>query len=83
VNIDSTGTALNFYQATSASKGGAWLTNTSCTSPNFPCSTPTGLSVSLNASSLAAGTYTGEINIFEDTDPGQTMTIPVVLNVTP
>jgi hypothetical protein len=81
VNIDSTGTAINFTQAAPAGKGGSWLTVSPC--GYYSCSTPTALTVSVNATSLAAGTYYADINIYEATDPGQSMTIPVVLTVTP
>ena len=81
VPIDSTGTVLNFTQASPTGKGGAWLTVSPCS--YYSCSTPTSLTVSVNSSSLGAGTYYAEINIYEYTDPAQSMTIPVVLNVAP
>jgi hypothetical protein len=37
--------------------------------------------VSANASALAAGTYFAEINVIQYANPAQSMTIPVVLNV--
>jgi hypothetical protein len=84
ITIASSGTAMNFYQATVSSKGGNWLsiTSSACSNPNYPCSTPTSLTVNVASSSLAVGTYYAEIIIYEDTDPSESMTIPVVLNVT-
>ncbi|HTR23827.1 MAG TPA: hypothetical protein VMI10_07570 [Terriglobales bacterium] len=81
--ISSTGTAINFYQTTTSSKGGNWLSisSSACSNPNYPCPTPTNLTVNVASSSLAVGTYYAEIIIFEDTNPGESMTIPVVLNV--
>jgi len=79
--INSTSTALRFTPLAAAGKGGNWLS----VSPagNGCCFTLTNLTVSVNASSLAAGTYVGEINILEFANPGKSMTVPVVLNVAP
>jgi hypothetical protein len=46
------------------------------------CNTPTNVTVSANASALAAGTYVGQINVMQyGANPAESMTIPVVLNV--
>ncbi len=84
ITIASTGTVLNFYQTSLNSKGGAWLSigSSACSNPNYPCSTPTNLTVNVNSASLAVGSYYAEIIIYEDTNPAESMTIPVVLNVT-
>jgi hypothetical protein len=79
--IDSTGNAMGFTPYAKSSKGGNWLSvspdNLDC------CNTPSNITVSANASSLAAGTYYGEINIIQYANPAQSMTIPIVLTVTP
>src|ERR1700733_11396180 len=81
VAIDSTGSAMGFTPYAKSSKGGNWLS----VSPNNLdcCNTPSNITVSANASSLAAGTYHGEINIIQYANPAQSMTIPIVLTVTP
>lgn len=80
VSIASTSTAMRFTPIAASGKGGNWLSvspsGTAC------CFTPTNETVSVNASALAAGTYVGEINIIQYANPGESMTIPVVLNVT-
>jgi hypothetical protein len=80
VAIDSTGNAMGFTPYARSGKGGNWLSvspdNLDC------CNTPSNLTVSATASSLAVGTYYGDINITEYANPAQSMTIPVVLNVT-
>ncbi len=81
VTIASTGAAMNFYQATSTGKGNDWLPLTSCNNSDYPCATPTNLTLSVVSSGLPVGSYFAEINIFEDSSPSQSMTIPVVLNV--
>jgi hypothetical protein len=82
ITIASTGAAMNFYQVTSTGKGNDWLPLTSCNNPDYPCATPTNLTLSVVSSGLPVGSYYAEIGIFEDADPSQSMTIPVVLNVT-
>ncbi len=81
VAIDSTGNAMGFTPYARSSKGGNWLSvspsNLDC------CNTPSNITVSVNATSLAAGTYYGEINIIQYANPAQSMTIPIVLTVSP
>lgn len=81
ITIDSTSSAIRFTPSAASGKGGNWLS----VSPNNGgcCNTPTNLTVSTNASSLPAGTYFGEINIIQYSNPAQSMTVPVVLNVSP
>ncbi|HSZ64247.1 MAG TPA: hypothetical protein VK828_20790 [Terriglobales bacterium] len=81
ITIASTGAAMNFYQVTSTGKGNDWLPLTSCNNADYPCATPTNLTLSVVSSGLPVGSYYAEINIVEDSDPSQSMTIPVVLNV--
>ena len=81
ISIASTGAVIRFTPIAASGKGGNWLSITP--SGNGCCNTPTSINVSANASALAAGTYVGEINILQFANPGQSMTIPVVLNVAP
>ena len=71
---------IRFSASAATSKGGSWLSVSP--SGNACCYTSLPVRVSVNGSSLAAGNYTGEINIIEYANPGKSMTIPVVLNVT-
>ncbi len=70
---------FRFTATAATSKGGSWLSlspsGTAC------CYTPLPIRVSVNASSLAAGYYTGEISIIEYANPGRSMTVPVYLAV--
>jgi Viral BACON domain len=79
VSVDSTSTGIRFTPYAESGKGGSWLS----VSPNnlACCTTPSNITVSANASSLAAGTYYADINIIEYANPAKSMTIPVVLNV--
>jgi len=81
VPIASNGTNFNYYVASvSTSKGGSWL-QLSSTSGVF--GTPGAATVSVvNASTLAAGTYTGEIVFSEYPSNSMTLTVPVTLTVT-
>ena len=81
ISVASTGTVLRFTPIAASGKGGSWLSITP--SGNGCCNTPTNITVTANASALAAGTYVGEINVIQFANPGQSMTIPVVLNVSP
>ena len=79
ISVASTSAVIRFSPIAASAKGGNWLsispTGTGC------CNTPTNVTVSANASALAAGTYVGEINVIEYANPAKSMTIPVVLNV--
>jgi hypothetical protein len=80
LNIASTdGSAVRFNASAATAKGGTWLS----ISPSGAgcCFTPLAVTASVNASTLAAGTYTGEIIITEFANPGRSMTIPVTLIV--
>jgi hypothetical protein len=79
--INSTSAAIRFTPLAASGKGGSWLSISP--SGNGCCFTPTNLNVSVNATGLAAGTYTGEINVIEFANPGKSMTATVILNVTP
>ena len=80
LNISTTDeSTIRFSASAVTAKGGAWLS----ISPtgNACCFTPLAVTASVNASTLAAGTYTGEIIITEFANPGRSMTIPVTLTV--
>jgi hypothetical protein len=80
LNISTTDeSTIRFSASAVTAKGGAWLS----ISPtgNACCFTPLAVTASVNASTLAAGTYTGEIIITEFSNPGRSMTIPVTLTV--
>ena len=66
-------------QEPASGKGGNWLSISP--SGGGCCNTPTNVTASANAGALAVGTYAGEINVIQYANPGQSMTIPVVLNV--
>jgi hypothetical protein len=80
ISLTSTGTNFNFYNASvSTSKGGNWLTLSS-TSGVF--TTPEAFTVSVNASALPIGTYTGEVIFSEYPSNTMAITIPVSLTIT-
>jgi hypothetical protein len=77
--IASTGTNFNFYFASVATgNGGSWL-SISPSSGVYP--TPAAVAISVNASTLAAGTYTGEVMIFEYSSNNLWIAIPVTLTI--
>ncbi|HZQ22550.1 MAG TPA: hypothetical protein VFA89_07090 [Terriglobales bacterium] len=73
------GTSIHFTPSAATAKGGNWLTISP--SGNGCCFTPEAFTVSVNASTLAAGTYTGEINILEYPSNTPSMTVPVTLTI--
>jgi hypothetical protein len=80
LSMTSTGNNFNFYNASvSTSKGGSWL-QLSSTSGVF--TTPEAFTVSVNASALPVGTYTGEIIFSEYPSNTMAITIPVTLTIT-
>ena len=80
ISMTSTGTNFNFYNASvSTSKGGSWL-KLSATSGVF--TTPEAFAVSINATALPVGTYTGEIIFSEYPSNTMSITIPVTLTIT-
>jgi hypothetical protein len=81
ITVASTGTAFTFNAFAVNAKGGNWLQ----ISPQGGrcCNTPTTTTVSVNSSSLAVGTYIGEINFTEYPSNNLGMTVPVILTVTP
>lgn len=83
LNIDNTSNSgLTTFVQSYTANGGNWLSLSSCTNSFYPCLTPFSVAVGIqNASSLTAGTYMGEVEVFQDTGPQMTLTIPVTLNV--
>ena len=63
LTVAGTGTSIRFTPTVATAKGNAWLT----ISPSGVgcCFTPEAFTVSVNASTLAAGTYTAEITFTE------------------
>ncbi len=79
ISIASTSGSLRFTPIAASGKGGNWLSISP--SGNGCCFTPTNVTVSVNASALAVGTYVGEINVIQFANPGKSMTVSVVLHV--
>jgi hypothetical protein len=79
ISVASSGAAIRFTPIAVNSKGGHWLTVSP--SNNGCCFTPTNVTVSVNSSGLAAGSYTAQINVIEFANPAKSMTIPVILNI--
>jgi hypothetical protein len=79
ISVASSGAVIRFTPIARSSKGGNWLSVSP--SANGCCNTPTNVTVSVNASALPAGSYTGQINVIEYANPGKSMTIPVILNI--
>jgi hypothetical protein len=79
LTIASTGTNFNFDNASvSTSKGGNWL----AISPNVGVlTTPENIVVTVNATTLPAGTYTGQIVLNEYPSNNLSITVPVTLTV--
>ena len=79
LTIASTGTNFSFYNASvTTSKGGNWLQ----ISPNSGVlSTPQNTVVTVNATTLAAGVYTGQIVLNEYPANNMSITVPVTLTV--
>src|ERR1019366_3939131 len=78
--VASTGSNFLFSSAVyTASGGGAWLTisnlGVEC------CATPEAITVSVNASTLPAGTYSGEITFVQYPQQDLAITVPVTLTV--
>jgi hypothetical protein len=77
--IASTGADFNFSTSVATGTGGAWLQISNAGADC--CTTPFALGVSINASTLSAGTYTGEIILTEYGARSQVITVPVTLTV--
>ncbi len=79
VGIASTGAQFVFSVTPSTTSGGSWLT----TSPTGGecCTTPEAVTVSVNASTLSAGTYKGQLLIARYPSGTPSMTVPVTLTV--
>lgn len=81
LTIAATGTGFNFSAAEWSATGGNWLqispSGTDC------CSAPRVITVSINASTLPAGTYTGQIVFTQYGSGNMSMTVPVTLTITP
>ena len=82
VTIASTSTNFDFGHAEMTTSGGSWL-SVSATGFNC-CATPRAITVVVTTSpAMAAGTYTGQINLTSFPSGTITMSIPVTLTVKP
>ncbi len=79
--VSSTGTNFTFSSAVYTSSGGAWLSISNL--GGECCNTPIGITVSVNASTLPAGTYSGEIVFTQYAQQDMALTVPVTLTVEP
>ena len=79
VGVASTGTQFLFSVTPSTSSGGSWLsaspTGGGC------CATPEAVTVSVNATTLTAGTYNGQIVFAQYSSGTPSITVPVTLTV--
>jgi Bacterial Ig-like domain (group 1)/Viral BACON domain len=79
LDVASTGTNFFFSSAVYTASGGSWLSisnlGTDC------CATPEAITVSVNTSTLAAGTYMGEITFTQYSQQTMELTVPVTLTV--
>lgn len=78
--VSSTGTNFTYSASESTAAGGTWLK----VSPSGIecCATPDTLTVSVTATSLPPGTYTGEIVLLQYFQQNMSMVFPVTLTVT-
>src|SRR6266481_7102369 len=70
---------VRFSASVATAKGGSWLSISP--SGGGCCNTPLAIAASVNAGSLAAGTYTAEIIFTEYSNPGRSMVVPVNLTI--
>jgi hypothetical protein len=78
--VSSTGTNFTYSASESTATGGSWLT----ISPTGAecCNTPDNITVSVNATSLAAGVYTGQILLTQYFQQDLWIVVPVTITVT-
>ena len=76
-SVGSSGTALSYTVSSATTSGGSWL---SASSTNT--STPGTVNVSVNPSSLAAGTYNGTVTVSPSGASNGPQTVGITLNVT-
>jgi len=79
VSVTSTDTALNFTTVVNTNGGGGWLT----TFPGGAATTPQNLGITVNPTGLAAGTYTGSIDIVSANVANSPQRIGVTLVIAP
>src|SRR5260370_4377446 len=70
---------VRYSASVATAKGGSWLSISP--SGGGCCNTPLAIAASVNAGSLAAGTYTAEIIFTEYSNPGRSMVVPVNLTI--
>jgi uncharacterized protein (TIGR03437 family) len=76
VAVTSSPASLPFATTASTTSGGTWLSATPASG-----TAPGNVSVSVNAGTLSAGQYTGQVVISSSGATGSPITVPVVLNV--
>ena len=76
IAVSSSGSALTYTVSASTTTGGGWLTATGSGT------TTSNVTVSVNASGLAAGTYNGTVSIGSSGASNSPKTVPVTLTVT-
>lgn len=78
-NITSLGSSIRFNAVAASATGGNWLQ----ISPEGAacCMTPAPITVTVNATGLAPGVYTGEVNLIEYSTNDLSMTVPVTVVV--
>jgi len=81
LNVASTGTNFVFSSAVYTATGGNWLTISNL--GGECCATPEAITVNVNASTLPAGTYMGEITFAQYFQQTMGLTVPVTLTVAP
>jgi len=79
ISFASRGANFNFSSAVYTGTGGAWLSISNL--GGDCCVTPEAITVSISASTLPAGTYTGEIIFAEYAGRIRAMTVPVTLTI--
>src|SRR5205085_8307274 len=77
--VVSAGANFNFSSAVYTASGGNWLSISNL--GNGCCTTPEAITASVNASTLLAGTYTGEITFTQYFQQTLAITVPVTLTV--
>ncbi len=80
VTVASTGNNFDFVWLASTGSGGSWL---SLSGGINCCTTPWVVTVTVDSSTLAAGSYVGQVIFTPWPDSTSAMTVPVVLAVTP
>jgi hypothetical protein len=79
LTVASSGSPIRFSAEAATAKGGNWLQISK--QGQGCCATPGVIAVSVNAGTLAAGTYTGQVTFTEYPSNTMSMTVPVTLTI--